>query len=168
MALWYAPRAARGSLARSRILTRRVVSQFHPIAPAGFFPVGSVAVRGQVDHPQVRALVVREPAPTAGVPQLLAPPTGYTKVWEDKGTGGRYGDCSLWWPNAPAGYVAIGTVAVKGYNQPHLDLVRCIHLSAVVPAQPHPEGDGHFIWCDRVRARMSPPLTRSLLSRSRG
>jgi hypothetical protein len=124
-------------------------SFFHPIAPPGFFAVGSLATRGQIDHPHCRALVVREPS-VPGQPHLLAAPTSFTKIWEDKGTGGRFGDCSLWWPNAPAGYVAVGAVAVKGYNQPHPDVVRCIHIGAVVPAAAHAEPDGHFIWCDRV------------------
>lgn len=116
------------------------VSFWHPVAPAGFRALGTVAIPAWgsanlnpstpnekiKDH--VVALVVKE---TPGVESAtgqpaLANPIDYEKVWDDKGTGAKYKGC-IWRPIAPDGYVALGCVTAKdSYDKPGLDAVTCV------------------------------------------
>ena len=54
-------------------------------------------------------------------------------VWSDKGSGGRH-DVSVWRPVAPAGYVALGDVAVRGGSAPGIDEIYCVREDLVRPA----------------------------------
>ncbi len=80
-----------------------------PVPPFGFYILGDFAERGHnpavlpESHPCYRLLakdraicvVVREIESSNG-PPLLAPPVAYKELWNDKGSGGKFGDVSIW------------------------------------------------------------------------
>ncbi|WP_047237690.1 Vps62-related protein [Chromobacterium subtsugae] len=77
-----------------------------------------------------------------GSAPLLALPIDYTLIWTDKGSGGS-SDGSIWLPNAPAGYVAIGSVAQSDYSKPYIPNYRCIRRDLVSETSA-----GDLIWND--------------------
>ncbi|MER5929908.1 Vps62-related protein [Streptomyces sp. NPDC002054] len=115
------------------------VSFWHPEAPKGFLPLGTMAIpawgsanlnpttgaKKVTDH--VVALCVKESGTTAkDMAPPLAAPIAYEKIWRDVGTGGKYKG-SLWRPIPPEGYVAMGCVVPKdSYEEPSLDAVTCV------------------------------------------
>jgi len=104
----------------------------HPIAPAGYYPLGSVGYPNYISPAdlgaQVAAIVVKE----VGDSGALAAPTDYTKIWS-----ASYDNAgSFWLPVAPIGYVAMGVVVAKGTNtKPGLDEVRCVRSDLVADAK---------------------------------
>ncbi|RFU73017.1 duf946 domain-containing protein [Trichoderma arundinaceum] len=54
-------------------------------------------------------------------------PTGYNKIWTDKGSGAR-ANGSLWRPNCPLGYVSLGDVAQNGWGEPSTSRVWCLRV----------------------------------------
>ena len=93
-------------------------------APAGSSIIVS-AVNDDPDHP------------------LLAVPSGYQQIWNDKGSGGDY-DGSVWRPIAPDGYLVLGCVGNQGYDQPVIPNYRCIRKDMVTDA-----AVGAWIWSDK-------------------
>lgn len=77
--------------------------------PSGFLPLGDVAEASESDWiynsttPRGQILVVSND----GTPALLANPTGFKKVWSDKGSGAKLNG-ALWEMIPPVGYVAVG------------------------------------------------------------
>eukprot|EP01087_Luapelamoeba_hula_P001839 TRINITY_DN1163_c0_g1_i2.p1 TRINITY_DN1163_c0_g1~~TRINITY_DN1163_c0_g1_i2.p1 ORF type:complete len:783 (-),score=150.10 TRINITY_DN1163_c0_g1_i2:38-2386(-) len=125
-------------------------SLYAPIPPEGFHAVGHVASRGHGITPETgRCLVFSELARGEDDPPLLIEPLGYKEVWNDQKTGAKFGHVSIWLPVAPEGYVTLGFVAAKGYDQPPLKAVRCVHRSIVVPGKCTFEDDDDCIWNDR-------------------
>ncbi|MFJ6783244.1 Vps62-related protein [Streptomyces yangpuensis] len=132
------------------------VSFWHPTAPKGFLPLGTVAIpawgsanlnpktgaKKIEDH--VVALCVRETGETRpGMGPALASPVSYEKIWTDVGTGGKYKG-SLWRPIPPKGYVALGCVAPKDtYEEPPLDAVTCVRADLTDHAK------AHFVYSDK-------------------
>jgi hypothetical protein len=104
----------------------------HPIAPAGYYPLGSVGYPNYISPAdlgaQFAAIVVKE----VGDSGALAAPTDYTKIWS-----ASYNNAgSFWLPVAPSGYVAMGVVVAKGTaTKPGLDEVRCVRSDLVVDAK---------------------------------
>lgn len=74
---------------------------------------------------------------------ILKAPTGWTQVWNDHGSGGK-NDGSIWIAQAPDGYIAIGAVAVAGYDAPNLSNYRCVRYDYAVSA-----AAGDQIWTDQ-------------------
>jgi hypothetical protein len=101
--------------------------------PAGYHPLGDVAM-GSYSEPQT-AIVVKEK-----VPGTLAAPTGWTRVWNDRDSGGKY-HVNLWKPTPPPGYVCLGDVATPS-GEPALDQIRCIRADYVVA------GSAQWVWDD--------------------
>ena len=101
-----------------------------------YYSLGDVAMRSHGVPPKT-GFVVR-----ALKPDALAPPLGYTVVWDDSGSGGDF-DVKFWKPIAPPGYVALGHVVVRSYSQyPSTDLIRCVKAEYVRQA-------GHaWVWDD--------------------
>ncbi|MCE9669349.1 Vps62-related protein [Myxococcus stipitatus] len=101
----------------------------------GAYALGDIAMRGHSTGPRMSFVV-------SGEGDVLARPTDYTLVWDDKGTHGQH-DVSFWHPVPPAGYTCLGTVANRGYDKPALDLVRCVRSEYVLPAA------GTWVWDDK-------------------
>ncbi|MDD0971892.1 MULTISPECIES: Vps62-related protein [Pseudomonas] len=113
----------------------------------GYFPLGDLAVSGRhnVNEQQVMA-VVREGDPQhtdAGKGPALSRPEAYQRVWSDAGSGAN-GDCSIWQPVPPQGYVALGMVCSNDNTQPSFNAVRCVRADLVVAASA-----ASLIWSDQ-------------------
>ncbi len=106
----------------------------------GWFAVADV-VEARHGAPVSNAIRVRELSPGS-----LARPTGFTWVWNDRGTGSAV-DYSFWRPDCPEPYVALGHVAILGHGLPPrtADLFRCVHRSLVEPSRI----DHNWIWSDQ-------------------
>ena len=118
------------------------VRVWRPRAPKGFFILGDTAVYGS-DRPNGSAILVREANPVQKNPILKAPrPDGWNQIWNDSDTGGSQ-DGSIWQPAPPDGYIAIGTVAADGYNQPSVPTYMCVRFDqcAASPATDKIWGD---------------------------
>ncbi len=105
---------------------------FHPIAPAGYYPLGSVGNPAYISAEnlgkQLAAIVVKQ----IGDSGALAAPTDYTKIWS--ATFDVSG--SFWLPVAPEGYVALGVVVKTGTDaKPGLDEVRCVRSDLAADAK---------------------------------
>lgn len=113
------------------------VSFWRPTPEFGFHAVGDHAKRGY-DGPSVGIMVVREIQPG-----ILAVPTGYSLIWTDEGSGAD-DDGSLWQPNCPPGYSALGHVANIGHQAPDVNEIRCVSDKVLVDGDP-----GGFLWDDK-------------------
>ncbi|MFZ3499291.1 Vps62-related protein [Streptomyces sp. 5.8] len=163
-------------------------SFWHPVAPAGFKALGTIAIsawraanlktdRGGYEiKDYVVALCVKDAGKTpAGEKPALARPTGYENVWTDHGSGGKYNG-AVWRPIPPAGYVAMGFVSpVNTYEQPSLDAVVCVRedltFCANVTAGYHDKGTGAkkdlSLWKNTVPPQYvdnTPGATRVLIA----
>lgn len=63
-----------------------------------------------MDCQKKRSLMVKDLVPGA-----LAPPTSFTEIWTDRGSG-AYEDVKVMKMNPRSGYTCLGHVAVKGYR----------------------------------------------------
>ena len=52
-------------------------------------------------------------------------PTGFSKIWEDHGAGGRI-DWGIWEVKCPSGYGALSDVCVNGHHSPSTNAIVCI------------------------------------------
>lgn len=110
------------------------LSTWKPIVKQnGFKPLGYVAKEGY-DKPLTAAVAVKGAKVSA--------PIDYKRIWGDWGSGADQ-DGSIWEPIPPVGYVALGTVVVKGYDKPSTSEVVCIHKSLVTTTT-----IGEVIWGD--------------------
>jgi hypothetical protein len=114
---------------------------FRPVLTGmpNFHSLGDLAVRSHNATGQVIA-VVRDVSDSGNI---LVAPLSYTRVWTDAGSGASQ-DGSVWRPNPPAGYVAMGLVANSGYNAPSLNAMRCIKAEYVIKGGV----SGSVIWSD--------------------
>ncbi|WP_207294251.1 Vps62-related protein [Pseudomonas sp. FW215-L1] len=113
----------------------------------GYFPLGDLVVSGRdnINDRQVMA-VVREGDPQnaeAGKGPALSRPDDYQRVWSDSGSRAN-GDCSVWRPIPPEGYVALGMVCSNDRNKPSFNAVRCVGADLVVAASANA-----LIWSDK-------------------
>ena len=101
---------------------------YRPGAPTGFYILGDYC-QGNYNPPAMPSITisVANEDPTNPV---LAPPIGYNLIWNDKGSGADM-DGSVWMPQAPAGYVALGAVSNTGYNPPYIPQLMCIRFDLV-------------------------------------
>ncbi len=97
----------------------------HPIAPAGFYPLGSVGVVGpnitNLNH-KLSCICVKA---AEGSNQPLKKPLRFQQLWTDKNAGTDHNG-SCWRPVPPQGYVAMGDVFQTGYGAPNLSDVMCV------------------------------------------
>lgn len=63
----------------------------------------------------------------------LAKPLRYLQRMHTTGRGLE--DAVVWFPVAPAGYVAVGCVVTKSQDPPSLELVRCLRVDLVTQSQ---------------------------------
>jgi hypothetical protein len=71
--------------------------------------------------------------------------SSFKRIYTDAGTGGDM-DLSIWTPNVPSGYFAIGHVATEGYESPQSTIVLVKALEANALAYPV---DYRLVWDDR-------------------
>jgi Vacuolar protein sorting-associated protein 62/Insecticidal Crystal Toxin, P42 len=114
-------------------------SFYHPVVPAGWHALGSLGVRDALDCPVVSnqrwmMLVRADPDDADPVTPPLDPPTGFTKEWDDTGTGGDVMYGAFWTPVCRTGYVAMGTVVTKGRATPPLSDATCVRKDLTRPA----------------------------------
>jgi hypothetical protein len=128
-------------------------------------PLGSIAFGSYNGPTGNRAtLLVGANANSGGTPAVKAP-TGYTRVWKDEGSGGRYNG-SFWRPTAPSGYVAVGDVCSDdGWSEPSKSMIWCLRADLVSDGS----YSGDAVWTDRgsgAKANVSLwdvlPVTRGL------
>jgi hypothetical protein len=101
---------------------------WHPVAPSGFFALGSIGLPNYNDpNGKVATLCVKPASATIPGTQKVAlkRPMDYTFIWNDKGSGASR-DGSCWRPLPPEGYVALGDVFAVGYNKPSTNDVMCV------------------------------------------
>ncbi|WP_435260545.1 Vps62-related protein [Streptomyces sp. 1222.5] len=103
-------------------------------AAQGFWSLGDVAMDSHDEAPRNAFLVKEEGT-------VLAPPTDYREVWDDRGSGGDI-DGSIWEPISPAGYTCLGAVATNGYTKPSLNAIRCLRSDLTIL------GKGSKVWDD--------------------
>lgn len=94
---------------------------YHPIAPAGFYPLGTFIWASHGSPNDQRVAIVAADTKGNGT---LAAPTDYTFLWNDAGSGSD-NDGAAWQPVCPAGFNAMGVVATSG-AKPSTEDVRCV------------------------------------------
>ena len=83
--------------------------------PEGVFIVGQVAVRSHATSvPPSSIILVSQ---SHGYGRDLVPPTGFTPVWSDHGSGGTQ-NVVFWRVNCPRNFISLGDVAIANYDQP--------------------------------------------------
>ncbi|PIK38388.1 conserved uncharacterized protein [Apostichopus japonicus] len=86
----------------------------------GYYPLGDVAVASH-QQPTTSSILARDYSGDA-----LRAPSGFTEVWNDRGSGGTF-DVRILRMDPPVGYVCLGHVAVIGYNNlPDRNVYRCV------------------------------------------
>lgn len=95
----------------------RDVGIWKPRPPAGYSCVGDTLGGYAGTSGSVLLVAVDQAGP--GAPPL-AGATYATQIWNDSGSGADE-DGSLWLPSGPKGYVALGSIAAKGYERPSLN-----------------------------------------------
>lgn len=112
----------------------------------GYFPLGDLVVSGRDSVNEKRVVaVVREGDPQnagTGKGQALSRPDDYQRVWSDTGSRAN-GDCSVWRPIPPEGYVALGLVCSNDNSKPSFNAVRCVRADLVVASSA-----SALIWSD--------------------
>lgn len=56
------------------------------------------------------------------------------QIWRDTDSGARE-PVTIWRPRAPAGYLALGCVAVPDYYEPDRSIIRCIQQEFTIPGK---------------------------------
>jgi hypothetical protein len=108
----------------------RDLALFQAEPDPGFFIIGGHA-QSNFDRPDDCTLTLR-----ADGGNLLAPPSGWDRVWKDKGTGAHM-DGSIWRARPPDGdHVCLGDVGQTGKDQPTVPQYRCVHRCLVRNARP--------------------------------
>jgi hypothetical protein len=93
--------------------------------PSGYVRFGDYAHPSHATPADVSMLVAEDD------PLLFKPPTGYVEVWNEKGSKIKR-PVSIWAPVPPAGYRALGHVAVAGHAAPAVDYIRCVKADLAV------------------------------------
>ncbi len=118
---------------------------FTPSAESSYFIIGGYASRKGDPQSKNCVISVRQsknnPEET---PELLVPPSDWSLIWTDKGSGANT-DGSMW--NAvPPGkeYKCLGSIMQKGYKKPVLSNYRCVHSGLTKKIQ-----NKSIVWTDK-------------------
>lgn len=103
-------------------------SFYRTVAPDDCFSLGDYA-HASYDDPNLQSIRVIKPLEK----DVVRYPVDFERVWIDKGSGAKM-DGSFWRPIPQPGYVALGTVAQKGYDKPDIKVVVCVREDLVAPA----------------------------------
>jgi len=117
---------------------------YQPVVGEGFHALGSLGVPNWSNPNGNYSMMVVKAKQGS---DALAEPTGYEFVWFyrvfDWPNGFIY-RVSVWRPIPPEGYVALGAVAIQGYDgPPPLDYVVCVREDLTIDG-----GPGTYIWHD--------------------
>ncbi|NBC35251.1 Vps62-related protein [Novosphingobium sp. FSY-8] len=99
---------------------------WHPVGDERFKPLGSICVAGYDDINGARASMLVADAGNGAV----AAPVDYQWIWDDSGSGADW-DGSVWRPVAPAGYVALGDVAMPNHDKPSTADIWCVRTDLI-------------------------------------
>lgn len=111
-----------------------------PIPPAGYYALGSLGCSSYDNPIGNKAVIVVKEVDSSGA---LAAPVDYQRIWKDSGSGASL-DGSFWNPIPPEGYVALGVVAMREWdNEPSLDAIRCVRADLTAKAR-----IGNRVWLD--------------------
>jgi len=110
---------------------------WHPVTNNGFRALGSLGMNQYGNPTGQKAVMVVKARENS---DALAEPLDYTLVWSDQGSGAN-NDGSFWNPVPPSGYIAMGTVAQRGYAKPSLSDVVCVRQDLTVVGEA-----GSLIW----------------------
>eukprot|EP00897_Mesotaenium_endlicherianum_P008373 jgi/Mesen1/7564/ME000392S06833 len=103
--------------------SKRHVTIWRPQAPPGYAILGDIVVDG-FERPDSGLVVLDE---EAGSSDRVTKPLKYA-LRGQLPPGHGLEEVTFWLPVAPAGYVALGCVAVPGSHAPSLDAVRCVRM----------------------------------------
>ncbi|KAM6557396.1 hypothetical protein CsatB_004415 [Cannabis sativa] len=108
--------------------SEQVYAFWRPHAPSGFGILGDFLT--PLDKPPTKGVIVVNSNYTR-----VKRPVSFKLIWPPSESGNSsYGDCcSIWFPEAPKGYVALGCVVSPGRAQPPLSSAFCISASLVCP-----------------------------------
>lgn len=128
------------------------IALWRPVYPPPFVSVGDYA-QTNYDPPNGTMIGVAS-LDGPGQTPLLVNPTSFDQVYLDKGSG-AYLDGSLWWPNAPENYTALGGVAngadnSSGWLPPATDVVWVVRSDYTVAAD-----FGGLIWQNNQKSGMT-------------
>jgi hypothetical protein len=118
---------------------------FAPSAESSYYIIGGYASQKGDPNSKKCVISVRQSKNNPeGTPELLVPPSDWSLIWTDKGSGANK-DGSMW--NAvPPGkeYKCLGSVMQKGYKKPVLPNYRCVHsgLTKKIPNK-------SIVWSDK-------------------
>ncbi|XP_062073801.1 uncharacterized protein LOC133778015 isoform X2 [Humulus lupulus] len=106
--------------------SEQVYAFWRPHAPPGFAILGDFLT--PLDKPPTKGVIVVNSNYTR-----VKRPVSFKLIWPPSESGNlTYGDCcSVWFPEAPKGYVALGCVVSPGRTQPPLSSTFCISASLV-------------------------------------
>jgi len=107
------------------------LSVFQPTVPSGYFFLGQVAVQGFPPSCPSSCLIVKPMNDDPSNPCLKSP-TGFSKVWDNAGSGSSKPDYSFWQPTCTdSSYVAVGTIFFTGANSQTPDPANYLNLQMV-------------------------------------
>lgn len=109
---------------------RKAVTMWHPKPQGEMCPLGAVCVphHNNINGKRASLLVGLNPdeKPKDRDRPAVARPTGYTSIWTNSGSRGKY-KCVVYRPTAPVGYVSLGDVANDNYSKaPPTTAVWCL------------------------------------------
>jgi len=118
---------------------------FAPSAESSYYIIGGYA-RRKGDSKSKNCVISVRPSKNnpEETPELLVPPSDWSLIWTDKGSGANK-DGSMW--NAvPPGkeYKCLGSVMQKGYKKPVLPNYRCVHSGLTKKIQ-----NKSIVWTDK-------------------
>ncbi|MGY2440696.1 Vps62-related protein [Pseudomonas sp. SDO52101_S400] len=109
----------------------------------GYFPLGDVVVSGRDNINEQRAVAVVCEGDSQAEKKALSKPVDFKLVWRDTGSRAN-GDCSVWRPVPPEGYVALGLVCTNDSNRPSFNAIRCVRADLVIASSANT-----LIWNDQ-------------------
>ena len=99
----------------------RYVSVWRPSCPPGYVSLGDV-LNLVPDPPAERVSVIKDEDGYTALPEK------YTLVWRDAALSRNSGSITVWRPEAPEGFAALGCVVVAGSYEPAREMIRCIRV----------------------------------------
>jgi len=118
---------------------------FTPSAESSYYIIGGYASRTGGANAKKCVISVRpSKSNPEETPELLVPPSDWSLIWTDKGSGADT-DGSMWHGVPPGkGYKCLGSVAQKGYKKPVLSNYRCVHSGLTKKIQ-----NKSIVWTDK-------------------
>lgn len=129
---------------------------WRPVPPKGFYIIGDYAERSQEQNPKSFVYAIAERSTDTKSEPLLATPVDFIEIWNSNHTSALYGECYLWKPIAPPGYIAMGFIATDTPKKPVIKSQEnengipyaCVRVNALRRSGLHvfPESREGFLW----------------------